>query len=310
MGVLMEDLSEIFEIEDFERIEDRLTNDNPNNIPSIDEIIKKLEGLCEDGEDEESGDETPDERDEESDDETTDDDEKDEDEETDDDRTESDSDPDLPIVRPCGMRKSKKNPDAYSRQELEDELLDRGYSKKKLRSMKMDELCKLVKKGAKKGEKKDCSDETVASLREKAKKKNLRGYSKLKKAELCKMIFLRKIDKNHIPAKMTKISFDTLKSIAKKLKLVEDHWDLDNGLKGDLDEDGAQFYFGNKSVLVDDGFVGVAFIPRGEKVYISAEHSGSGPLVQVPANLKNLSKKEQQTLIAALNDEDLVDMEL
>ena len=48
--------------------------------------------------------------------------------------------------RPCGVRKSKINPNPYTKEELVELALDLGYTKTEAKKINIKDLCEILKK--------------------------------------------------------------------------------------------------------------------------------------------------------------------
>ena len=60
----------------------------------------------------------------------------------------------MDVNRPCGVRKSKTNPNPYTKEELVELAVDLGYTKTEAKKMSVKELCEILKKKPKKSVKK------------------------------------------------------------------------------------------------------------------------------------------------------------
>ena len=60
----------------------------------------------------------------------------------------------MDVKRPCGVRKSKTNPNPYTKEELVELAVDLGYTKTQAKKMSVKELCEMLKKKPKKSLKK------------------------------------------------------------------------------------------------------------------------------------------------------------
>ena len=80
----------------------------------------------------------------------------------------------MDVKRPCGVRKSKTNPNPYTKDELVELIIDLGYTKTEAKKMSVKELCDMLKKKPKKSVKKS----SRKTLR-KSSKKSIRKSRKI-----------------------------------------------------------------------------------------------------------------------------------
>ena len=83
----------------------------------------------------------------------------------------------MDVSRPCGVRKSKTNPNPYTKEELVELAVDLGYTKTEAKKMTVKELCEILKKKPKKSLKKS-SRKTLRKSSRKTSRKSVKKTSR------------------------------------------------------------------------------------------------------------------------------------
>ena len=117
--------------------------------------------------------------------------------------------------RPCGVRKSKINPNPYTKEELVELIIDLGYTKTEAKKMSVKELCEMLKKKPKKSLKKSSRKVSKKTVRKSPKKSSRKVSRKSIKKSSRKV--LRKSPRKSVKKTSRKVSKKSSRKSSRKI---------------------------------------------------------------------------------------------
>jgi colicin import membrane protein len=116
----------------------------------------------------------------------------------------------MDVKRPCGVRKSKINPNPYTKDELVELAIDLGYTKTEVKKMSVKELCEMLKKKPRKSVRKSPRKVSRKTVRKSPKKSSRRILKKsVKKSS-------RKVSRKSPKKSSRKVSRKTVRKSPRK----------------------------------------------------------------------------------------------
>ena len=124
----------------------------------------------------------------------------------------------MDVSRPCGVRKSKTNPNPYTKEELVKLAVDLGYTKTEAKKMTVKELCEILKKKPKKSLKKS-SRKTLRKSSRKTSRKSVKKTSRKSVKKTSRKSVKKSSRKNsrkNVKKTSRKVSKKTSRKVSKK----------------------------------------------------------------------------------------------